>query len=319
MPSQPLQLHQGAVILINMVFLHVTASKAFGYSSACSVSLLVNKAAFVFCIVTVSRASEWEGPTESEDQVPQHKLAQLGRLLYFSKHWWEYISHYMAECRSCWTQGSRCCGLNPFPVWSAKLLHRIPTFNPCWRTWWHDLHYDLFNWYFLPGDSEEVKAMLQNPHLRAMLENLVNSSDPAAGMEAAMQEPIFVELADQCLKVVEGEGPQGDWQQCDARGHRAHCKEAEHTVTELPWGNETEQITPCNAFRPVLLELKGLVWLYNNLCQMSWACVHLGTCSVFLLPPWNFMTFCFFCIVARFLAWRFDHNGGMGADAQGEN
>lgn len=52
--------------------------------------------------------------------------------------------------------------------------------------------------------------MLQNPHLRAMLENLVNSSDPAAGMEAAMQEPIFVELADQCLKVVEGEGPQGD-------------------------------------------------------------------------------------------------------------
>lgn len=52
--------------------------------------------------------------------------------------------------------------------------------------------------------------MLQNPHLRAMLENLVNSSDPAAGMEAAMQEPIFVELADQCLKVVEGEGPPGD-------------------------------------------------------------------------------------------------------------
>lgn len=62
----------------------------------------------------------------------------------------------------------------------------------------------------LPGNSEEVKAMLHNPHLRAMLENLVNSSDPASDMEAAMQEPIFVELADQCLKVVEGETPQED-------------------------------------------------------------------------------------------------------------
>ena len=82
MPSQPLQLHQGEVILINMVFLHVTASKAFGYSFTCSV--LFNKAGG-FCIVIVSRASEWEGPTESEDQVPQHKLAQLGKLLYFSK------------------------------------------------------------------------------------------------------------------------------------------------------------------------------------------------------------------------------------------
>ena len=29
--------------------------------------------------------------------------------------------------------------------------------------------------------------------------------------------------------------------------------------TELPWGNETEQIIPCNAFRPVFLVLKGLV------------------------------------------------------------
>lgn len=37
----------------------------------------------VVCILTVSRASEWEGPTESEDQVPQHKLAELGRLLRF--------------------------------------------------------------------------------------------------------------------------------------------------------------------------------------------------------------------------------------------
>ena len=81
--------------------------------------------------------------------------------------------HYIAESRSCWTQGSRCCGLNPFPIWSATFFTesppsshagepgdmtfimtfltdfccqvtmkrwrpccRTPTFEPCWRTWW---------------------------------------------------------------------------------------------------------------------------------------------------------------------------------------
>ncbi|KAK7088083.1 zinc finger HIT domain-containing protein 3-like [Littorina saxatilis] len=60
------------------------------------------------------------------------------------------------------------------------------------------------------GDSEEVKAMLHNPHLRAILENLVNTDDPAKDMEAVMQEPLFVELADHCLKAVEGEEQHKD-------------------------------------------------------------------------------------------------------------
>ena len=57
----------------------------------------------------------------------------------------------------------------------------------------------------LPGDSKEVKDLLHNPHLHIMLEDLVKSQDPAADMEAAMYEPIFVELADACLKVVEAD------------------------------------------------------------------------------------------------------------------
>ncbi|PVD32953.1 hypothetical protein C0Q70_08400 [Pomacea canaliculata] len=53
--------------------------------------------------------------------------------------------------------------------------------------------------------SENLKGMLHNQHLRAMMENLVNSIDPMADMEDAMQEPIFVELADECLRIVEGD------------------------------------------------------------------------------------------------------------------
>ncbi|KAK7465920.1 hypothetical protein BaRGS_00037530, partial [Batillaria attramentaria] len=53
------------------------------------------------------------------------------------------------------------------------------------------------------GESDSLRAVLWNRHLRAMMENLVNSEDPVSDMEAAMQEPIFVEFADECLKVVE--------------------------------------------------------------------------------------------------------------------
>lgn len=53
--------------------------------------------------------------------------------------------------------------------------------------------------------SGELKTLLLNPHLRAMMENLVNSEKPMSVLETAMQEPIFVEFADQCLRVVEDE------------------------------------------------------------------------------------------------------------------
>lgn len=45
--------------------------------------------------------------------------------------------------------------------------------------------------------------MLKNPHLRSIILAIDKSENPAKSMENAMQEPIFVEFADECLKVVE--------------------------------------------------------------------------------------------------------------------
>uniref|UniRef100_A0A2C9M112 HIT-type domain-containing protein n=1 Tax=Biomphalaria glabrata TaxID=6526 RepID=A0A2C9M112_BIOGL len=57
------------------------------------------------------------------------------------------------------------------------------------------------------GESEEVKSVLVNPHLRAMMENLVNTDTPDILMAQAMKEPIFTELADLCLKIVDADNP----------------------------------------------------------------------------------------------------------------
>ncbi|GFO01008.1 Zinc finger hit domain-containing protein 3 [Plakobranchus ocellatus] len=55
--------------------------------------------------------------------------------------------------------------------------------------------------------SSEIRSMLGNPHLRAMMENLVNTDKPDLAMAAAMREPIFTELADTCLRIVDKENP----------------------------------------------------------------------------------------------------------------
>nr|CAG4635206.1 EOG090X0JQ4 [Alona affinis] len=51
--------------------------------------------------------------------------------------------------------------------------------------------------------SEEVKECLSNPHVRQMLKSLVQSQTPDSSIKEAMQEPIFLELAHACLKIVE--------------------------------------------------------------------------------------------------------------------
>ncbi|KAL5009814.1 hypothetical protein ScPMuIL_012119 [Solemya velum] len=51
--------------------------------------------------------------------------------------------------------------------------------------------------------SEAIREMLENPHLRRMLTEVVESDKPAVFMEKAMREPLFVEFADQCLSLVE--------------------------------------------------------------------------------------------------------------------
>ncbi|KAI8512889.1 Zinc finger HIT domain-containing protein 3 [Branchiostoma belcheri] len=52
-------------------------------------------------------------------------------------------------------------------------------------------------------DSEELRSLLCNPHLQRMIREVDSSDDPEVSMQRAMQEPIFVEFADQCLRVVE--------------------------------------------------------------------------------------------------------------------
>ncbi len=47
--------------------------------------------------------------------------------------------------------------------------------------------------------------MLENPHLQQMLLRLDKTNTPHLEIQNAMQEPIFTELADACLRVVEPE------------------------------------------------------------------------------------------------------------------
>ncbi|KAK3103732.1 hypothetical protein FSP39_021430, partial [Pinctada imbricata] len=56
-------------------------------------------------------------------------------------------------------------------------------------------------------ESQELKSLLNNPHLRQMLTNLTKAdiSSVSSEMEHAMHEPIFTEFADQCLQIVESD------------------------------------------------------------------------------------------------------------------
>ncbi|XP_054289111.1 zinc finger HIT domain-containing protein 3 [Macrosteles quadrilineatus] len=51
--------------------------------------------------------------------------------------------------------------------------------------------------------NQELKNILCNRHLRDMLVAIDKSVNPAAAMQQAMLEPIFVEFTDECLKIVE--------------------------------------------------------------------------------------------------------------------
>ncbi|XP_067864277.1 zinc finger HIT domain-containing protein 3 isoform X2 [Heptranchias perlo] len=52
-------------------------------------------------------------------------------------------------------------------------------------------------------ESEELKSLLCNPHLRQLLLTVDKAEDKESIMKTAMQEPIFVEFADRCLQTVE--------------------------------------------------------------------------------------------------------------------
>ncbi|XP_070495755.1 zinc finger HIT domain-containing protein 3 [Chironomus tepperi] len=54
-------------------------------------------------------------------------------------------------------------------------------------------------------DSEGLKELLKNKYLRDFLQELNEARNPWKAMKAAMSEPLFLEFADECLKVVENE------------------------------------------------------------------------------------------------------------------
>ncbi|XP_010625083.1 zinc finger HIT domain-containing protein 3 isoform X1 [Fukomys damarensis] len=53
------------------------------------------------------------------------------------------------------------------------------------------------------GESATLRNLLLNPHLRQLMVTLDRADDKAKLMRAYMQEPLFVEFADCCLRVVE--------------------------------------------------------------------------------------------------------------------
>ncbi|XP_063002490.1 zinc finger HIT domain-containing protein 3 [Elgaria multicarinata webbii] len=55
----------------------------------------------------------------------------------------------------------------------------------------------------LLSESEELKGILLNPHLRALLLDVDRAEDKSAALKKYMQEPLFVEFADCCLRTVE--------------------------------------------------------------------------------------------------------------------
>lgn len=54
-------------------------------------------------------------------------------------------------------------------------------------------------------ESETIKNMLKNSHLRNFLQEINSAPNSWNAMRLAMIEPIFLEFADECMKIVEPE------------------------------------------------------------------------------------------------------------------
>ncbi|XP_024613485.1 zinc finger HIT domain-containing protein 3 isoform X1 [Neophocaena asiaeorientalis asiaeorientalis] len=53
------------------------------------------------------------------------------------------------------------------------------------------------------GESAVLRSLLLSPHLRQLMVSLDQADDKAKLMRACMQEPLFLEFADCCLRIVE--------------------------------------------------------------------------------------------------------------------
>ncbi|KAI8122562.1 Zinc finger HIT domain-containing protein 3 [Lucilia cuprina] len=53
------------------------------------------------------------------------------------------------------------------------------------------------------GSSDDLKNLLYNPHLRNLLKEIDTAPNAWKAIRAAMHEPLFLEFADECLKIIE--------------------------------------------------------------------------------------------------------------------
>lgn len=53
------------------------------------------------------------------------------------------------------------------------------------------------------GESKGLITLLQNPHLRNLMLTVDSAEMKSKAIKKAMQEPLFVELANQCLQIIE--------------------------------------------------------------------------------------------------------------------
>lgn len=69
-------------------------------------------------------------------------------------------------------------------------------------------HYEFINFksfslFLLTANSELLKRLLQNKHLRDFLAGVDSSENAWKAMKYAMLEPLFIEFADECLTIME--------------------------------------------------------------------------------------------------------------------
>lgn len=73
-----------------------------------------------------------------------------------------------------------------------------------------DFEQSFLNYVTILDSDTEVNNLLANKHLRDLLMVIDKASNAEKIMQEAMQEPIFVEFADACLKVVDPENGNED-------------------------------------------------------------------------------------------------------------
>lgn len=60
---------------------------------------------------------------------------------------------------------------------------------------------------YISENSEHLQNLLCNPHLRNFITDVDKSEDAWKAMKIAMLEPLFIEFADECLKILEPQSP----------------------------------------------------------------------------------------------------------------